>query len=123
MRLVVLDDDEPIASFMATGASERGWAVQIATRETEFQALIHAGPPDAIILDLQLGVSDGIEQLHFLHHKGYTGAIVLVSGFDLRVLTSARQIGDSLGLTIASVVEKPARAGRIRDVLASIERR
>ena len=61
--------------------------------EAEFQALIRAAPPDAIMLDLQLGASDGIEQLHFLHSVGYRGAIVLMSGFDARVLASAQQIG------------------------------
>jgi EAL domain-containing protein (putative c-di-GMP-specific phosphodiesterase class I) len=122
MRMIVLDDDEALAGFMATVASRRGWSVQTATRESEFQALVCAEPPDAIMLDLQLGVSDGIEQLHFLHQRGYSGAIVLMSGFDARVLASAQQIGDSLGLAIAAVVEKPARVERVRDVLAAIER-
>jgi EAL domain-containing protein (putative c-di-GMP-specific phosphodiesterase class I)/ActR/RegA family two-component response regulator len=122
MRLIVLDDDEPLVSFMATVASRRGWAVQTATREAEFQAQVRASPPDAIMLDLQLGVSDGIEQLHFLHRQGFSGAIVLMSGFDARVLASAQQIGDSLGLMISAVVEKPARVERVRDVLAAIER-
>ena len=63
MHLVVLDDDEPIAQFMATVAGARGWDARAVTHEAEFQALIRAGQPDAIILDLQLGASDGIEQL------------------------------------------------------------
>ncbi|HEY2616714.1 MAG TPA: EAL domain-containing response regulator [Acetobacteraceae bacterium] len=121
MQLVVLDDDEPIAQFMATVAGARGWDARAVTHEAEFQALIRAGQPDAIILDLQLGASDGIEQLRFLHGVGYHGAIVLMSGFDARVLASAEQIGNSLGLSIAAVIEKPARAARVHDVLAAIE--
>ncbi len=121
MHLVVLDDDEPIAQFMATVAGARGWDALAVTHEAEFQALIRAGQPDAIILDLQLGASDGIEQLRFLHGVGYHGAIVLMSGFDARVLASAEQIGNSLGLSIAAVIEKPARAARVHDVLAAIE--
>ncbi len=121
MHLVVLDDDEPIAQFMATVAGGRGWNARAVTHEAEFQSLVRAAPPDAIILDLQLGASDGIEQLRFLHSIGFTGAIVLMSGFDARVLASAEQVGNSLGLSIVAVIEKPARATRVHDVLAAIE--
>jgi EAL domain-containing protein (putative c-di-GMP-specific phosphodiesterase class I) len=107
---------------MATVASKRGWHVATATHKAEFRALVDAAPPDAILLDLQLGESDGIEELRFLHSRNYTGAVVLMSGFDARVLASARQIGDALGLTVAAVIEKPARAALIGEVLASIER-
>jgi EAL domain-containing protein (putative c-di-GMP-specific phosphodiesterase class I)/ActR/RegA family two-component response regulator len=122
MRLLVLDDDEPIASSMAAMASRRSWDAQAVTREADFQALIEAAPPDAIILDLQLGDSDGIEQLHFLHSVRYRGAIVLMSGFNTRVLAAAQQIGQSLGLFIAAAIEKPVPAARLGDVLSSIER-
>jgi EAL domain-containing protein (putative c-di-GMP-specific phosphodiesterase class I)/ActR/RegA family two-component response regulator len=121
MRLVVLDDDEPIAASMAGMASARGWDAQAVTREAEFQALIRAAPPDAILLDLQLGDSDGIEQLRFLQGIGFAGSVVLMSGFGARVLASAQRIGESLGLSIVAAVEKPARAVRVGEVLAAIE--
>ena len=103
--------DESIAQFMATVASARGWDAHAVTHEAEFQALIRAVPPDAIILDLQLGASDGIEQLRFLHSVGYHGAIVLMSGFDARVLASAEQIGNSLGLSIVAVDREAGARG------------
>src|SRR5690348_5734607 len=114
MHLVVLDDDEPMANFMASVATERGWIAQSVTDEAAFQALVRAHSPGAIILDLQLGTSDGIEQLRFLHAQGYSGPIVLTSGFDDRVLASAQQIGDALGLSIAGVLAKPACAVQVR---------
>ncbi|HLY87685.1 MAG TPA: EAL domain-containing response regulator [Acetobacteraceae bacterium] len=122
MRLVVLDDDAATTEFMATVARRRGWSVSTATHPNAFRELIAAAPPDAIVLDLQLGASDGIEQLRFLHARNYRGNIVLMSGFDARVLASAQEIGDSLGLTIAAVIEKPARIARIEGVLAAIEK-
>jgi EAL domain-containing protein (putative c-di-GMP-specific phosphodiesterase class I) len=122
MHLVVLDDDESINLFMATVARDCGWTADTADNETDFRALINASPPDAIMLDLQLADSDGVEQLNFLHDTGYRGAIVLISGYDARVLASTRQIGASLGLHVAAVIEKPARAAQVREVLAAIER-
>ncbi len=122
MRLVVLDDDESITDFMATVARECGWEAETATEELAFRTLVRAMPPDAILLDLQLGETDGIAQLHFLHSVNYAGAIVLMSGFDARVLASAQHIGESLGLRIAALIEKPARSAEIRDVIMAIER-
>ena len=121
MRLVVLDDDESITDFIATVARECGWEAETATEELAFRALVHPNPPHAIILDLQLGESDGIAQLHFLHGISYVGAIVLMSGFDARVLASAQHIGESLGLRIAALIEKPSRAAEIRDIIIAIE--
>lgn len=122
MHLIVLDDDELTALFMATVARKLGWTAQTVTDETDFQALIGAAPPDAIMLDLQLGASDGVEQLRFLRSVGYSGTIVLMSGFDARVLASAQQIGELLGLTIAAVLEKPARAAQVREALGAMQR-
>jgi EAL domain-containing protein (putative c-di-GMP-specific phosphodiesterase class I)/ActR/RegA family two-component response regulator len=122
MRLVVLDDDKSITDFMATVARECGWEADTATDELAFRALVRAAPPDAILLDLQLGETDGIAQLHFLHSVNYAGAIVLMSGFDARVLASAQHIGESLGLRIAALIEKPSRSVEIRDVITAIER-
>ena len=122
MQLVVLDDDQAVAEFLASVGVSSGWAVHAVIREDEFQALVSASPPDAIMLDLQLANSDGVEQLQFLHDCHYAGAIVLMSGFDARVLSSAQQIGGSLGLNIVAALEKPARPVSVREVLAQIAR-
>jgi EAL domain-containing protein (putative c-di-GMP-specific phosphodiesterase class I)/ActR/RegA family two-component response regulator len=122
MRVVVLDDSEPIAESVAMMAGARGWDASAVTHETVFQALVRDAPPEAIFLDLQLGDSDGIEQLHFLRSVDYGGAVVLMSGFDARVLESARRIGEMLGHRIFGVIGKPASAQAVGAVLTEIER-
>src|SRR3954469_6051282 len=120
MHLLVLDDDHRITAFVAAVARRQGWMVETANWEAEFQAQFHTRRPDAIMLDLQLGASDGIEQLHFLHRQGFTGEVVLMSGFDARVLAVAREVGNSLGIQIDTVIEKPARAAHVAAVLDGI---
>jgi CheY-like chemotaxis protein len=121
MHLLVLDDDDRLTDFIASVARRQGWTVDTAGWVTTFHALFSAHKPDAIMLDLQLGVSDGIEQLHFLHGNGFSGPVVLMSGFDARVLASAQQVGTSLGMTIATVIEKPARITRVIEVLQELK--
>ena len=100
MRLVVLDDDAATTEFMATIARRRGWRSTSVDAAKCVPDLVDNAPPDAIMLDLQLGDSDGIEQLRFLHTCNYRGNIVLMSGFDARVLASAQrdwQLARSVG--------------------------
>src|SRR5262249_18164974 len=106
--------------YLASVAVACGWRVHAVVREDTFQQLVTASPPDAIMLDLQLPDSDGVEQLQFLRANDYTGSIVLMSGFDARVLLSAQQVGEARGLKIVAALEKPAGAGRVREVLAQI---
>jgi EAL domain-containing protein (putative c-di-GMP-specific phosphodiesterase class I)/CheY-like chemotaxis protein len=120
MQLIVLDDDEAIAEYLSSVAVGCGWRVHAVLRDDAFQRLVTASPPDAIMLDLQLAGSDGVEQLQFLRANHFAGAIVLMSGFDARVLSSARRVGDALGLNIAAVLEKPASASRVREILRQI---
>lgn len=121
MHLLVLDDDRPMATFMGAVAQEYGWTVDITTREADFQSCCLSHPPDAILLDLQLHDGDGVEQLHFLHRENYRGAVVLVSGFEPRVRTAARQVGDSLGLSIVTELPKPMRVRQLGEVLTEIK--
>jgi EAL domain-containing protein (putative c-di-GMP-specific phosphodiesterase class I)/ActR/RegA family two-component response regulator len=123
MHLLVLDDDVRIVTFIASVASEKGWSVDTSTSEREFHKLYTDRLPDVIMLDLQLGISDGVEQLRFLRQENYDGVVVVMSGFDSRVLAAAQQLGESLGLCITNGLQKPMRAVQVRAVLEEAERR
>lgn len=120
MHLLVLDDEVKIAEFIAHVASRGGWSAVPTSTESDFQARLKEKTPDAVVLDLQLGSSDGVQQLRYLHDQGYTGAVVLMSGFDLRVLESARSLGTSLGLRMAAALRKPVRLSTVRTILEEL---
>lgn len=122
MHLIVVDDDEGVSTFIAKVAHQHGCTVEVASNETEFRARYRSRHPDAVMLDLQLGTSDGIEQLRFLQRERFDGPLVVMSGFDARVRTAAQELGQSLGLTIATTLEKPIRAAMLREVLGQLER-
>jgi len=121
MHLLVLDDEERVASFIVAVAEGAGWTAEATMDERAFHASFRRTLPDLVMLDLQLGSSDGVEQLHFLQREAYRGDIVLVSGFDRRVLAAAEQLGTSLGLAITGVLQKPARAAQVRSYLGGKE--
>ena len=123
MHLLILDDDEGTADFVATVALERGWSVDVSNAENKFHEFYITHPPDVIMLDLQIGPADGVEQLRFLRDEKYAGVVVMMSGTDPRVLISAQQLGESLGLLTVGPLEKPMRVVGVRDALDAAERR
>jgi len=118
--LLILDDEEAIGLILARIATRRGWAVQVTATVAAFKAQFQAVRPDAIMLDLNLGTVDGVEQLRFLHDRQYRGSIVLMSGFADRVLHAASELGKSLGLAMVDVLSKPASNDQIRDLLDTL---
>lgn len=123
MHLLALDDDPQIGRLLANIAMTLDWTVDAVTTAAAFQRALQDTTPDAVILDLQLGISDGVEQLRFLHAAQYRNPVVLMSGFDDRVLATAEQLGESLGLVMAGVLRKPASVASVREVLQHIRDR
>jgi EAL domain-containing protein (putative c-di-GMP-specific phosphodiesterase class I)/ActR/RegA family two-component response regulator len=116
-RLLVLDDEPALGQILLRIAQRCGWTAAATTKVAEFQAAFDAARPDAIMLDLQLGAADGVEQLRFLADRRYDGAIVLMSGFADRVLHAARELGKSLGLEVVAALSKPATNEQIKALL------
>jgi EAL domain-containing protein (putative c-di-GMP-specific phosphodiesterase class I) len=117
--LLVLDDEELVGAFIRRAAEGLGFRAQAVTTPAAFQAALAQQPPDEIVLDLQLGASDGIQVLRLLAAAGCQARITLLSGFDPRVLASAHELALELGLNIGEALTKPVRLQALREALAA----
>lgn len=122
LRLLVVDDDPDICAFIANATSELGVDVRSASSFEEFRAAYSAAATDAIILDLQMPDKDGVEYLRLLSESNCEADIVLISGFDPRVLQTATRIGESQGLSMLGSLQKPIKLKDLRDILATVTR-
>jgi EAL domain-containing protein (putative c-di-GMP-specific phosphodiesterase class I)/ActR/RegA family two-component response regulator len=120
-RLLILDDQEQVGTFVQRLAEGMGYAVSATMSVAHFQQSLDASPPDEIVLDLQLGENDGIEVLRFLAGKGCRARVTLMSGTDGRTLDSARQLAVGLGLNMGQALLKPMRAAALAAALAPQE--
>jgi len=116
-RLLILDDDPGVLTFL--GEVGRGYHYDVALTQSvdELRACYEAFGPSLIVLDLQYAHGDGIEVMSFLKQHGCQAPIVLISGFDSRVLETARRVGLEFGLTIVDALVKPIRADTLGGVL------
>jgi DNA-binding response OmpR family regulator len=119
-RLLLIDDEPALAEFLATAAVESGFDPVITARDEEFRETFLADRPDMVAVDLGMPGMDGVELLRFLADHQYENPVLIVSGFDRRVLESAFRLGEALGLSMAGPVEKPVRLDVLEALLSQL---
>jgi CheY-like chemotaxis protein len=74
-----------------------------------------------VALDLGMPGMDGVELIRFLADQNYDAPVLIVSGFDRRVLESAIRLGEALGLTMVGPIEKPVRFEVLEETLSRLK--
>lgn len=120
-RLLLIDDEPALADFLATAAAESGFQPIITERDDEFREAFLVQRPDMVALDLGMPGMDGVELIRFLADQDFSAPVLIVSGFDRRVLESAFRLGEALGLTMVGPVEKPVRFEVLEDMLLRLK--
>jgi DNA-binding response OmpR family regulator len=120
-RLLLIDDEPALAEFLATAAQESGFDPVITSQDQQFRDEFLAQRPNMVALDLGMPGMDGVELIRFLAEQDYRSPVLIVSGFDRRVLESAFRLGEALGLSMAGPLEKPVRLERLETLLNELK--
>ena len=79
MRILVIEDDEKIASFVVNGLKQSGFAVDKAADGDEGLSLAEMVTYDAIVLDIMLPKLDGLSLLRRLRADKFTTPVLILS--------------------------------------------
>ena len=120
-RLLLIDDEPHLADYVADAGELCGYATQIADGDQDFRAEFSGARPAVVALDLGMPGSDGVELLRFLAEHRFDGPVLIISGFDRRVLESAFRLGEALGLRMVGPLEKPTRLETLEDLLKQLK--
>ena len=115
-QLLLIDDEPALAEFVANAARECGFVPTVTSNDATFREEFQASRPHAVALDLGMPV-DGVELLRFLADEAFKGPVLIISGFDRRVLESAFRLGEAQGLSMAGPLEKPVRLEELEELL------
>lgn len=119
-RTVMIVDDEPsIAQVLSDITESCGGETWICDSAGALFHTLELADPALILLDLKLEDADGVRVIQKLAAMNVTAPIVLISGFDDRVLASARRIAEEHGLVVAGVIAKPFQVDEVEAIVRS----
>jgi heavy metal response regulator len=79
VRILVVEDERKVASFVKKGLEEEGYAVDVAVDGEEGLVMALTRVHDLIILDIRLPRRDGLRVLQALRHDGVTAPVLLLT--------------------------------------------
>lgn len=120
-RLLIVDDEPAIGRLVKRVAEGCGYTVTATDDSEHFLDELIAIDPDVIVLDLSLPQLDGVELLRFLAASKCRAKILILSGFDARVLETTGRLGSERGLAIAGTLSKPLRVADLREALVALD--
>jgi DNA-binding response OmpR family regulator len=120
-HLLLIDDEPAFGRFIAHAAEAGGFTAHVTISAEPFMAKYRELRPQAVAVDLAMPQVDGVELLRFLAEERCTAPVIIVSGFDRRVLDSSVRLGRALGLNMVGPLEKPVRLQELLDLLDTIK--
>ena len=120
MKIFVIDD-EPFA-LRLVGHQLRTLGYTEVTAHAHAAAAVQAleqdpTAADVILLDLQMPEMDGIEFVRHLARLRFSGAIILVSGEDERIVQTASRLATAHALHVLGALVKPVQPDALRRLL------
>ena len=115
-QLLLIDDEPAFGRFVAHAAESAGYTAHVTISAEPFKQKFREIRPDLVALDLAMPGSDGVELLRFLAEEKCTAPIIIVSGFDRRVLESSIRLGEALGLNMIGQLTKPVRLHELTEL-------
>jgi heavy metal response regulator len=79
VRVLVVEDEKKVASFIKRGLEEEGYAVDVAADGEEGLAMALSRVHDLIILDIRLPKMDGLRVLEALRQDGVAAPVLLLT--------------------------------------------
>ncbi|HUE78357.1 MAG TPA: response regulator [Sphingomicrobium sp.] len=120
-QLLLVDDEPALADFIANAARECGFDAVVTSDDEQFRERFQVDRPDIVALDLGMPGMDGVELLRFLAAAEFDSPVLIISGFDRRVLESAFRLGEALGLAMVGPIEKPVRLEELEAIFTDLK--
>ncbi|MBI1859395.1 MAG: response regulator transcription factor [Deltaproteobacteria bacterium] len=118
MRLLVVEDQVKMASFISKGLTQAGYTVDIAESSGAAESLVSGNPYDVVILDVMLPDRSGIDTARHLRADGYRGPILM-----LTALSGTRDRIHGLDAGADDYLSKPFDFGELEARLRALLRR
>ena len=118
MKFALVDDQQFILTLLTEQLASLGFRDVAAIKDPE-QALarMRETPVDVAICDLNMPSMDGLQFVRRLVEQRFSGALVLISAENRRVLAAAEQLARAHDLRVLGALQKPVARGELERIL------
>ena len=116
MRILIVEDNVPVATLLAESVRLQGHEAIVATTAREALAHLNPRPPDAVFLDIVLPGVTGIEILRRLRQAHPSLPVIVITGE-----ASSEQIHEAGRLGAMEIIEKPFGLKFLGEALRRLE--
>lgn len=120
LKLLVIDDEPAITALIGRISEPCGFEVFATSDAAEFRSRYEHDAPDVICMDLAMPEVDGVEIFGYLAERDCQCPLIIVSGFDPCIVSSALRLAEARGLTVAGAIAKPIKVAAFRDMLLAL---
>jgi len=121
-NLLVIDDEPDICTFICDVAEGMGFLASATQNSLDFPFL-YSGDLDCIVIDLSMPDMDGVELIRFLGENKCQAAIIVVSGMDESIISTAHKLAKDHGLNVLGSLAKPIPVTTLEQLLAQVHER
>lgn len=119
-KLLVIDDEPAITALIGRISEPCGFAAIATWDAAGFRSRYELETPDVICMDLAMPDVDGVEIFGYLADRGCRCPLIIVSGFDPCIVSSALRLAEARGLTVAGAIVKPINVPAFRELLSKL---
>lgn len=116
-RVLILDDEPEITRIIASSLNFMQLSVKQEIHDPEQLNDLPLSQFDVIFLDLMMPKMDGIEVIRLLSEKAPQIQVVLMSGMDINVLNTAKELARESCLSVLGHLNKPFRPKQVIEII------
>lgn len=116
LELLSIDDEAGMRAIVTAVGELAGYRCHEAGKRGEIATALDR-EPDVVVLDMVMPDMDGIEVIRELARRQSRAALVILSGFDVKHLDTARDVARNAGLDLRACLSKPVAINELRKLL------
>ena len=118
-KLLVIDDDPVIGAVVARIGADCGYAVDVTETAQGFRASYAAEQPSAIVLDIVIPDTDGLELIGELAASNSRSKLIIISGYE-QYRELAADYARFSGLDLVQALSKPLDHSALWELLLEL---
>ncbi len=120
-KILIVDDEKHIRSLYSDELREEGYEVATAPDGNDICNLIENEKPDAILLDIKLADSNGLDVLQQIRNKYYNLPVILCSAYGSFKVDIKAIAADAYVVKSADLSELKKRIAQVLEASASLK--